>query len=470
MLGSLTGSRDDKVAALIRDVDAAMGLPTGAPNFDDKVGVAELRFTTDQLRRAEAGETIQQAIYINGDGGRYELVFEARNYQASGWSGVADNWRSLGGIFPVGAPVTAVARKPGQLDLFICGNDGRIYTSWWTEGQDWSGIADNWRPIGGFFPAGARVAAVARTPDSLDLFVIGNDGRVYTSWWFHGGDWSGINDNWRSHRRVLPGRRARVGGRAHRQQSRPLHHRQRRARLHVLVVRRASIGPASMTTGARSAASSRPERRWRRLRARRTTSTCSSPATMAGSTRPGGSTGSTGRASTITGARSAASSRSARRSAAVARTPDNLDLFICGNDGRVYTSWWFHGRRLVRDQRQLALAWRASSRPGHRVRCCPHAAQPRPIHYRQRRPGLHVVVVRRGRLVRDQRQLVALGGFFPPGRRSGRSREPGTTSTFSSPATTGGSIPPGGADKLLPSRSEPAYSRARPFQDRLRCH
>ena len=237
MLGSLTGSRDDKVAALIRDVDAAMGLPTGAPNFDDKVGVAELRFTTDQLRRAEAGETIQQAIYINGDGGRYELVFEARNYQASGWSGVADNWRSLGGIFPVGAPVTAVARKPGQLDLFICGNDGRIYTSWWTEGQDWSGIADNWRPIGGFFPAGARVAAVARTPDSLDLFITGNDGRVYTSWWFQGGDWSGVNDNWRSLGGFFPVGAPVSALARNRQQSRPLHHRQRWARLHVVVVR-----------------------------------------------------------------------------------------------------------------------------------------------------------------------------------------------------------------------------------------
>jgi hypothetical protein len=156
----------------------------------------------------------------------------------SGWSGVSDNWRSLGGIFPVGAPVTAVARKPGQLDLFICGNDGRVYTSWWTQGQDWSGVNDNWRSIGGFFPAGARVAAVARTPDNLDLFITGNDGRVYTSWWFQGGDWSGINDNWRSLGGVFP-----VGA------------------------------PVS----------------------------------------------------------------------AVARTQDNLDLFICGNDGRVYTSWWFSG-------------------------------------------------------------------------------------------------------------------------------
>jgi hypothetical protein len=54
---------------------------------------------------------------------------------------------------PPNTSVNAVARKPEQLDLFVVGNDGRVYTSWWTGGvSDWSGINDNWRPIGGFFP------------------------------------------------------------------------------------------------------------------------------------------------------------------------------------------------------------------------------------------------------------------------------------------------------------------------------
>ena len=72
---------------------------------------------------------------------------------------------------------------PIRLAQLICGNDGRVYTSWWYAGQDWSGIHDNWRSIGGIFPNGAPVGAVARSPDNLDLFICGNDGRVYTSWW-----------------------------------------------------------------------------------------------------------------------------------------------------------------------------------------------------------------------------------------------------------------------------------------------
>jgi Astacin (Peptidase family M12A) len=92
---------------------------------------------------------------------------------------------------------SGVARSPNNLDLFVVGNDGVVYTSWWFAGSDWSGVNNNWRPIGGVFPVGAPVSSIARSPDNLDLFVVGNDGVVYTSWWFAGSDWSGVNNNWR---------------------------------------------------------------------------------------------------------------------------------------------------------------------------------------------------------------------------------------------------------------------------------
>src|SRR5918997_4536806 len=61
--------------------------------------------------------------------------------------------------------------------------------------SDWSGVNDNWRPVGGFFPPVARVSATSRSPGNLDLFITGNDGRIYTSWWYEGNDWSGVNDS-----------------------------------------------------------------------------------------------------------------------------------------------------------------------------------------------------------------------------------------------------------------------------------
>ncbi len=206
------------------------------------------------------------------------------------WSGLFDHWRSVGGFFPAGAPIAAVSRKPGQLDLFVCGNDGRVYTSWWTEGQDWSGINDNWRSIGGVFPPGARLAAVARTPDNLDVFICGNDGRVYTSWWSAGADWSGINDDWRSIGGFFP-----AGA--------PLSAVARTPNnLDVFVC--GNDGRVYTSWWFAGADWSGINDDWRTI----------------GGFFPAGAPLS-----------------------AVARTPNNLDVFVCGNDGRVYTSWWFAG-------------------------------------------------------------------------------------------------------------------------------
>ncbi len=174
-------------------------------------------------------------LFVVGNDG---VVYTSWWYNGADWSGINNNWRPIGGYFPPGTQVSAVARSKDNLDLFVIGYNGVVYTSWWYNGADWSGINNNWRPIGGTFPVGATVSAVARSKDNLDLFVTGNDGIVYTSWWYNGADWSGINNNWRP-----------IGG----------------------------VFPAG------------------------------APVT------------------------------------AVTRLKDNLDLFITGNDGIVYTSWWYSG-------------------------------------------------------------------------------------------------------------------------------
>jgi len=80
VLGSLSLNRDQKVAALIRDVNSGLGTPTGAPNFDDQIGVPqELRFTRDELARADSGAKIAKSLVLGGDGGRYTLSFEMQN-------------------------------------------------------------------------------------------------------------------------------------------------------------------------------------------------------------------------------------------------------------------------------------------------------------------------------------------------------------------------------------------------------
>jgi hypothetical protein len=156
------GGADSAVGEGDRADDVAVELRGGASNVR--------QLPTAVSRRADHLD-----LFITGYDGR---VYTSWWHEGNAWSGIHDNWASIGGFFPPGAPISAVTRNPDHLDLFITGNDGRVYTSWWHQGSDWSGIHDNWASIGGFFPPGAPVTALARNPDHLDLFVTGNDGRV----------------------------------------------------------------------------------------------------------------------------------------------------------------------------------------------------------------------------------------------------------------------------------------------------
>jgi hypothetical protein len=100
--------------------------------------------------------------------------------QASGWAGwfqVQGGITSPGGA---GSPITAVDRYSGHLDLFTVGTDNRVYSSWWD-------ISSGWHP---WFPIvtlqcrpGSTVNAVSRYSDHLDLFTTASDGRIMSTWW-----------------------------------------------------------------------------------------------------------------------------------------------------------------------------------------------------------------------------------------------------------------------------------------------
>ena len=127
-------------------------------------------------------------LFICGTNGH---VYTSSWNNVSGWSGL-NGWEDIGGVFPAGAPVAAVSRNPMGLDLFICGTNGHVYTSSWNNVSGWSGL-NGWEDIGGVFPAGAPVAAVSRNSMGLDLFICGTNGHVYTSWWNNVSGWSGLN-------------------------------------------------------------------------------------------------------------------------------------------------------------------------------------------------------------------------------------------------------------------------------------
>jgi len=94
-----------------------------------------------------------------------------------GWFNVS------GGAAALRSPITALARNPDHLDLFVTGTDGRIYSTWWDASSGWG----SWFNVsGGAAALTSPIDVVARYPDHLDLFVTGTDGRIYSTWWHQG--------------------------------------------------------------------------------------------------------------------------------------------------------------------------------------------------------------------------------------------------------------------------------------------
>jgi len=75
-----------------------------------------------------------------------------------------------------------VSRSPDHLDVFVVGTDGGVYTAAWQ--PDFTDWWHGWWPLlNGVAAPGAHVTVVSRGQDKLDVFVVGTDGRVYTAAW-----------------------------------------------------------------------------------------------------------------------------------------------------------------------------------------------------------------------------------------------------------------------------------------------
>ncbi len=94
--------------------------------------------------------------------------------------------------------VWPASRNPDRLDIFVVGHDGGIYTSGRNTGGDWEPWHPIGDPAAGHtVPAADEdegipnsvVSAVARDPDRLDIFVVGHNEGIYTTGQDAGGDW-----------------------------------------------------------------------------------------------------------------------------------------------------------------------------------------------------------------------------------------------------------------------------------------
>jgi len=78
--------------------------------------------------------------------------------------------------------VTAVSRHPDKLDVFVIRNDGGVYTAAWAQGVQNSAWQGWWRIKDLVAYPTSAVAAVSRDPDKLDIFAARND-QIFTAAW-----------------------------------------------------------------------------------------------------------------------------------------------------------------------------------------------------------------------------------------------------------------------------------------------
>jgi hypothetical protein len=111
---------------------------------------------------------------------------DGRVYTAAWQPGFTDWWHGwwpIGNLLaPPGSPVHAVSRSPDKLDIFVTDRNGVIQSAAWEPAfsDGWHG----WWPInGGRSSPGGAVTAVSRSRDKLDIFVVGTDGHIYSAAW-----------------------------------------------------------------------------------------------------------------------------------------------------------------------------------------------------------------------------------------------------------------------------------------------
>jgi hypothetical protein len=92
-------------------------------------------------------------------------------------------WNLCGVAVAANSPIAVASRNPNQLDLFAVGQDRGIYAAAWNANVA-GGVWQGWWRIGSLRAApGSHLAAIARTPTKLDVFVIGEDGAMWWATW-----------------------------------------------------------------------------------------------------------------------------------------------------------------------------------------------------------------------------------------------------------------------------------------------
>jgi hypothetical protein len=112
--------------------------------------------------------------------GSDDFVYSTTWSEADGW---APEWFHITteNIFDHATQkVTAISSFESEIELYVVGSDDRVWVTFWSVVQGWQ----NWHHVpgnSGFDHTKQLVSAVARMAGSIDLFMIGVDGNVWST-------------------------------------------------------------------------------------------------------------------------------------------------------------------------------------------------------------------------------------------------------------------------------------------------
>ena len=114
--------------------------------------------------------------------GNDDRIYAAWNALGQAWD---DHVYQIPGNYPPpaqGTIISCISRSLNQIDIYWPGSDGRIYAAWNALGGTWD---EHVYQVPGNYPPPAfntNIACINRTPVQVDIYWIGNDGKIYAAW------------------------------------------------------------------------------------------------------------------------------------------------------------------------------------------------------------------------------------------------------------------------------------------------
>jgi hypothetical protein len=124
-----------------------------------------------------------EVFWVGADGS----VQDAYWYENATWQRLAPPLASPGSASTSGG-ITVASRKPETMEVFWIGSDGSVQDAFWYENATWQRLAPPLASPGSASMQGG-ITAVARRPQTMEVYWVGANGSVQYAFWYEWASW-----------------------------------------------------------------------------------------------------------------------------------------------------------------------------------------------------------------------------------------------------------------------------------------